>query len=445
MKQTIKTMVALAAIIFAGLANAEQFFSGCGLHSTTETEVGESCCANSGGYSHRNGANAHCRNGVFPNAISYGDCPQHKPYFYNGDCQPENSCIERLGESYWASGDLDEHGLYPANKCASGCSSNANVGFTIPEQNTYLFEYVYDGQSCSGTGEGGSGGGDGAGSGGDGDTGSGSGGDGGDSGGGDSGGAGGGDGGEGGSGSGGGGDTGDTGDTGSGGGDTGDTGSGGDGGSGSEGGSGSGGGDDGDTSGTDQNQSEGGGSSGGGGTGTQDNDLGDTGNPGEEDGSDNTGGGTGGLPGTTDDGTGGSGGGSGGGSTGSTSGSGSWGEEWTPPDEKPDEEGDQWSSNTGPSLDTKNGWYTSKYPGGLSVIWATKKSALDQTAFMTGVVETFSVGSQNGACPDLSMPLPELMGGGTGQIPFGCDVLEFVGLVMIIGAMFMARKIIFGG
>lgn len=90
--------------------------------------------------------------------------------------------------------------------------------------------------------------------------------------------------------------------------------------------------------------------------------------------------------------------------------------------------------------------YTAVYPDGIAGVWAGKQSAFAGTpamVFLQGLVPGFG---DTGGCPSFSLPSGNVMGiavGGIFDVP--CSVYAFIRVVMLIGALFLARALIFGG
>lgn len=114
--------------------------------------------------------------------------------------------------------------------------------------------------------------------------------------------------------------------------------------------------------------------------------------------------------------------------------------------ERKEQENKVWKSNGKTVAEIPaEGWYESQYPDGLGGIWSDKSTALQETAFIESITDTFTFTVGAGSCPSFSIPLPSLIGGGDMALPINCTVYNFVGIVMVIGSLFLARRLVFGG
>lgn len=90
--------------------------------------------------------------------------------------------------------------------------------------------------------------------------------------------------------------------------------------------------------------------------------------------------------------------------------------------------------------------YERKYPDGLAGVWSSRSAQLQQGplwAFLGALVPS---GIGDGGCPSFSLPSASVLGidvGGPIEVP--CGVWTFVRLVMIISALLLARRLVFGG
>ena len=89
--------------------------------------------------------------------------------------------------------------------------------------------------------------------------------------------------------------------------------------------------------------------------------------------------------------------------------------------------------------------YERQYPDGLAGVWNTRKAELlngPLFAFLASLVPGFG----DGGCPAFALPSGDLLGielGGDLAIP--CYVWSFARLVIIITALLLARRLVFGG
>lgn len=97
-----------------------------------------------------------------------------------------------------------------------------------------------------------------------------------------------------------------------------------------------------------------------------------------------------------------------------------------------------------PAMPGVPSFYKQQYPDGLKGVWESKKSELDDSAFLQ-FLRSF-IPSFSGTCPSwgLSFDLGFISFGNHG---FGsqCYALDFVGIVFLVTAAFAARALIFGG
>lgn len=98
-----------------------------------------------------------------------------------------------------------------------------------------------------------------------------------------------------------------------------------------------------------------------------------------------------------------------------------------------------------PQFDSGDGsWWESQYPDGLSGIWDSKSESLNNTAFHQWL-DGFSFAS-SGVSPVWAVPMDlGIVNFGTVNLQVPDYVWSFIGLCMIITALFTARALIFGG
>jgi hypothetical protein len=90
-----------------------------------------------------------------------------------------------------------------------------------------------------------------------------------------------------------------------------------------------------------------------------------------------------------------------------------------------------------------NGYYQSKYPGGIEALWAAKKAAFTATSFVNAIHVLMPQIASSGTCPTWSTTLP--FGMGTQNFNMPCDIWGFIAICFQVTALFYARTIIFGG
>jgi len=89
--------------------------------------------------------------------------------------------------------------------------------------------------------------------------------------------------------------------------------------------------------------------------------------------------------------------------------------------------------------------YTQKYPDGLAGVWAAEMSAIRETpifAFLDSLVPS----TGDGGCPVWSFSPGAVLGiNVAGDLSVPCYVWSFVRLIMVITALLLARRLVFGG
>lgn len=89
--------------------------------------------------------------------------------------------------------------------------------------------------------------------------------------------------------------------------------------------------------------------------------------------------------------------------------------------------------------------YERKYPDGLKGVWDTKSAAIMQSplfSLASGMVPTIG----DGGCPQWSLPVDiGIIDFGVYDISLPCNVWAFVRIVILITALFLVRRLIFGG
>jgi hypothetical protein len=89
--------------------------------------------------------------------------------------------------------------------------------------------------------------------------------------------------------------------------------------------------------------------------------------------------------------------------------------------------------------------YERKYPDGIKGVWDTKSAAIMQSplfSLASGMVPTIG----DGGCPQWSLPVDiGIIDFGVYDISLPCNVWAFVRIVILITALFLVRRLIFGG
>ncbi len=90
--------------------------------------------------------------------------------------------------------------------------------------------------------------------------------------------------------------------------------------------------------------------------------------------------------------------------------------------------------------------YTQKFPGGMAAVWTARKAQMMASPLLSTIDGLFPTITGTNACPQFSIHLD--MGRwdwGTFDLGPPCIVWDFVKVCMIILALFVARRLIFGG
>lgn len=92
-------------------------------------------------------------------------------------------------------------------------------------------------------------------------------------------------------------------------------------------------------------------------------------------------------------------------------------------------------------------FYEQKFPDGFAGSWSSRKSELETTSLFSLVTAFASGAPSSGTCPSWSMNLnmPGVVSLGTHNLAPPCEVWPFIKAIMIITALFVARRLIFGG
>lgn len=90
--------------------------------------------------------------------------------------------------------------------------------------------------------------------------------------------------------------------------------------------------------------------------------------------------------------------------------------------------------------------YTQKYPGGMAGVWVARKAQVMATPLLSMLGNLFPTVAGSNACPQFSIAM------NLGRWDFGtydlgppCFVWDFIRVCMVVLALFMARRLIFGG
>lgn len=89
--------------------------------------------------------------------------------------------------------------------------------------------------------------------------------------------------------------------------------------------------------------------------------------------------------------------------------------------------------------------YERKYPNGIKGVWDEKMAAI-KTSSLFGIVPGLTPNLGDGGCPVWTIPVDiGLIDFGTYDVSIPCSVWAFVRVVIILTAMFLARRLMFGG
>ena len=90
-------------------------------------------------------------------------------------------------------------------------------------------------------------------------------------------------------------------------------------------------------------------------------------------------------------------------------------------------------------------FYEQKYPDGLQGVWDQAKSDIDNSNFL-GFLRSF-VPSFSGSCPSfgMSFAIGSMANFGTHEFQSLCYVFDFVKVILMVSAVFLARQLTFGG
>ncbi len=88
-------------------------------------------------------------------------------------------------------------------------------------------------------------------------------------------------------------------------------------------------------------------------------------------------------------------------------------------------------------------FYTQKYPNGFGGVWAQKSAAMQANAF-TGLISALTPSlASTGTCP--AWNIGDLLGLSFGELKPPCFIWDVIKVIFVVTALFMARRIIFGG
>lgn len=91
--------------------------------------------------------------------------------------------------------------------------------------------------------------------------------------------------------------------------------------------------------------------------------------------------------------------------------------------------------------------YERQFPDGFSGVWSDRKAELEATSLFSLVSALTTGAPSGGTCPswNLNLDMPGVVMLGSHTLAPPCDVWPFVRAVLILTALFVARRLIFGG
>lgn len=112
------------------------------------------------------------------------------------------------------------------------------------------------------------------------------------------------------------------------------------------------------------------------------------------------------------------------------------------PEEEEDEQDYQFTDSDLPEIEP---FYEQQYPGGLSGVWETRKAEIDNSPFLD-FLQSF-VPSFSGTCPTFGLDFNMGQWLSAGHIDFMslCFVFDFIKIILLVSAVFLARSLVFGG
>lgn len=91
-------------------------------------------------------------------------------------------------------------------------------------------------------------------------------------------------------------------------------------------------------------------------------------------------------------------------------------------------------------------FYTPRYPDGMAGVWATHKGALAGTALGAFASKLMPSGLGSGSCPEWSVNLDVgIFDGGVHDVSIPCGLWQTCKVLILIGALLLARRLVFGG
>lgn len=119
-------------------------------------------------------------------------------------------------------------------------------------------------------------------------------------------------------------------------------------------------------------------------------------------------------------------------------------EEAPDPTEQPEEPEPEYTFEDSPFPEVEP-FYEQKYPDGLQGVWDQAKADIDNSNFLS-FLRSF-VPSFSGSCPSfgMSFAIGSMANFGTHDFPSLCYIFDFVKVILMVSAVFLARQITFGG
>ena len=119
-------------------------------------------------------------------------------------------------------------------------------------------------------------------------------------------------------------------------------------------------------------------------------------------------------------------------------------EEAPDPTEQPEEPEPEYTFEDSPFPEIEP-FYEQKYPDGLQGVWDQAKSDIDNSNFLS-FLRSF-VPSFSGSCPSfgMSFAIGSMANFGTHEFQSLCYVFDFIKVILMVSAVFLARQLTFGG
>ena len=91
-------------------------------------------------------------------------------------------------------------------------------------------------------------------------------------------------------------------------------------------------------------------------------------------------------------------------------------------------------------------FYEQKYPDGITGVWEKHKAGMSSTSLMSFAGKVMPTGFGAGSCPQWSLPVDVgWLDAGSYDISIPCEIWQACKVIMLIGALLLARRLVFGG